>query len=153
MGKSATPRWLRAETVTAVVIFVVAAAFLVPTADLPPLSALLPATMLMGLLVLTVALLVADQRKAAAGEAAKPLTDSPRRALGAFGLIVVYALCVDLFGFYPSTAVFVPLIAFLFGYRSLRGLVLATVIVLAAIYLIFSFAMAQEFPVGSLWTT
>ncbi|MEZ5652827.1 MAG: tripartite tricarboxylate transporter TctB family protein [Burkholderiaceae bacterium] len=152
MSRSATPRWLRAETVTAVAIFVAAALFLWPTAELPALSALLPASMLIALLVLSVALLVADQRKASAGEPAESLTRSPRRAIGAFLLIVVYALCVDFFGFYPSTAVFVPLIAWLFGYRDPRGLALATVIVLAAIYLIFSFAMAQEFPLGRLWT-
>jgi hypothetical protein len=45
----------------------------------------------------------------------------------------------------------VPLVAWLFGYRNPLGLLLATVIVVGAIWVIFDFAMSQEFPVGRLW--
>lgn len=152
MSKTANHRLLRAETLTAVVVFVAAALFLIPTSELPALSALLPAAMLIALLVLSVAMLVVDQRAAAAGLPGERLTSSPRRVLAAFALIFAYALCVDFVGFYPSTAIFVPLVAYLFGYRSPFGLALATMIVVGAIYLIFGFAMSQEFPVGRLWT-
>lgn len=144
-------RALRPETLTAIGIFVVSGGFLSITAGLDPLSALLPAVMLVCLMVLAVLLLIMDQRHAMAGQAATPATKNPGRVIAALALVVLYTISVDVFGFYPSTAVFVPLIAYLFGYRDLRGLALATAIVLAGIYLIFSFAMAQEFPVGRIW--
>jgi putative tricarboxylic transport membrane protein len=102
--------------------------------------------------VLSVIMLISDQRKAAAGEAAQPMTKAPKRVLGAFLLVVVYTISVDFIGFYPSSAAVVPLVAYAFGYRDPKGLALATAIVIAAIYLIFSLAMAQEFPAGRLWS-
>lgn len=151
MSQPPSSRLSRSETLAAVGIFAVASFFLVQTIGMPPMSALLPAAMLIGLLLLSVLMLIADQRKATAGEASTPMGKSPRRVAGAFLLVVSYALCVDFAGFYGSTAVFVPLVAFVFGYRSPLGLAIATAIVLGAIYLIFSFAMGQEFPVGRLW--
>ncbi|TKW64946.1 MAG: tripartite tricarboxylate transporter TctB family protein [Paracoccus denitrificans] len=145
-------RLLRPETLTAIGIFVVAAAFVLPTFDLPAMAALLPAAMLISLMILAVFLLVKDQRRAAAHEPAAPMTKSPRRVALAFGLVVLYALSVDFIGFYISTAISVPLIAYLFGFRNPAGLAIATVIVLLAIYLIFTLAMSQEFPAGRLWT-
>jgi D-alanyl-lipoteichoic acid acyltransferase DltB (MBOAT superfamily) len=152
MSKPDTHRLLRPETLTAIGIFVAAAAFLFPTADLRPLSALLPSAMLISLLVLSAVMLFADQRKAAKGEAAPSMTKAPKRVLGAFVLIVLYALSVEFVGFYISTAVSVPLVAYAFGYRNPLGLAIAAVIVLVAIYLIFGFAMSQEFPAGRLWS-
>ncbi|WBU53980.1 tripartite tricarboxylate transporter TctB family protein [Paracoccus sp. SCSIO 75233] len=144
-------RLLRPETLTAIGIFVAAAVFIVPTFDLPPMAALLPAAMLVSLMILAAFLLVNDQRKAAAGEPAETMTRSPKRVALAFGLVVLYALSVDFIGFYVSTAISVPLVAYVFGFRNPVGLATATVIVLAAIYLIFSIAMSQEFPAGRLW--
>jgi hypothetical protein len=151
MSKSQSSRWLRPETLTAVGIAAVAAAFLIPTIALKPISALLPAAMLAGMILLSLLLLTADQRAASAGDDAKPMTKSPKRVAGAFLLIFCYALATDLIGFYVSTAIAVPLIACLFGYRSIAGLAVATVIVVGAIYMIFDFGMAQEFPAGRLW--
>lgn len=145
-------RLLRPETLTAIGIIVAAAAFVLPTFDLPAMAALLPAAMLVSLIVLSVLLLVTDQRKASAGQPAEPMTKSPRRVALAFGLVVLYALSVDFIGFYVSTAISVPLVAYIFGFRNPIGLAAATVIVLGAIYLIFSLAMSQEFPVGRLWS-
>lgn len=152
MSDTPKNRFLRPETLTALGTIVVAAGFLLPTAELRPLSALLPATMLVALIVLGAIMLVTDQRKAQAGVAAPAMTKSPRRVLLAFALIVLYALGVDFVGFYPTTALSVPLIAYVFGFRHPLGLALATLIVLAAIWLIFSFAMSQEFPTGLLWS-
>ena len=151
MSNSDTHRLLRAETLTAIGLFLAAAGLLFPTAELKPISALLPASMLIAMMVFAVILLIADQRKAAAGEAAEKVTKSPKRVLWAFFLIVVYALSVDFIGFYVSTAVSVPLVAYLFGYRKPLGLAVATAIMLGMIYLIFGLAMSQEFPTGSLW--
>ena len=151
MTESRFNRLTRPETLTALGIIVVSALLLIPTFALRPISALLPAAMLVGLLVLSAILLIHDQRKAADGEEASPMTAAPTRVLGAFGMIVVYALATDFVGFYLSTAVIVPLVAWIFGYRGLLGLALATVIVVGAIWLIFDFAMAQDFPAGRLW--
>ena len=144
-------RLTRPETLTALGILLAAVGFLVPTADLRPISALLPAAMLIGLIVLALALLTMDQRKASKGEAPIQMTQSPKRVAGAFFLILGYALACDFIGFYVSTAVTIPLVAFAFGYRNPLGLLTATVIVVGTIWLIFDFGMSQDFPVGRLW--
>ena len=145
-------RLLRPATLTALGTLGLASVFVPSTLTLPAISALLPGAMLATLALLAVLLLISDQRQAQQGQASEVISQSPKRVLGAFALILAYALCVDGLGFYPSTAVAVPLIAFAFGYRQLRGLAIATVVVTGGIYLIFSYAMAQEFPLGH-WLT
>ncbi|NDV00496.1 tripartite tricarboxylate transporter TctB family protein [Pseudoroseicyclus tamaricis] len=156
MSAQPSSRLTRPETITAIGIVIIAGALLIPAAGLRPISALLPVAMLVGLIILSVFLLIADQRKATLEqkgerEPAGPLSDSPKRALGAFALIVLYALAVDVAGFYASTIVMLPLVTYTFGYRSLPRIALATVIVVGAIYLIFSVGMSQNFPTGMLW--
>ncbi|MAZ15036.1 MAG: hypothetical protein CL535_01675 [Ahrensia sp.] len=150
MPESRKSRLTRPETLTALGIIVVAAGFLVPTSDLRAISALLPAVMLIGLIVLSSLLLLADQRRAGEGVPATPMTQSPKRVIGAFLLIVAYALATDFIGFYVSTAVTIPLVAWIFGYRSPLGLLIATVIVVGTIWAIFDFGMSQDFPTGRL---
>jgi len=152
MSQNIKTRMLRPETLTAIGLLIVSVVLLIPTSGFPPISALLPAAMLVGLCILAMIMLVIDQRKAARGEAAAPMMKAPKRVLGAFVLVVLYAVAVDFIGFYPSTAVSIPLVAYAFGYRRRLGLAIAAVIVLVAIYLIFSFAMSQEFPAGRLWS-
>jgi putative tricarboxylic transport membrane protein len=144
-------RLLRPETLAACGIIVMSALLLIPTFELRTISALLPATMLIGLILLAVLLLVSDQRKAAEQEAIRPITESPNRVIGAFLLILGYALATDFIGFYLSTTLVIPLVAWVFGYRNVMGLCLATAIVIGAIWLIFDFAMAQDFPHSKLW--
>lgn len=144
-------RLLRPESLTAIGIVLVSAGLLLPTFEIRPLSALLPATMLISLILLAAWMFVSDQRSASKKEAGKAMTKSPKRVLGAFVLVVLYALSVDFVGFYTSTALSVPLVAYLFGFKNPFGLAIATIIVLSVIYLIFGFAMNQEFPTGRLW--
>jgi hypothetical protein len=151
MPESRNSRLTRPETLTALGIIVVAVGFLIPTYDLRAISALLPAAMLIGLIVLSVVLLLADQRKAGAGEVAEPVTKAPKRVIGAFLLIVAYALATDYIGFYLSTAVTIPLVAWIFGYRAPLGLLIATVVVIGSIWAIFDFGMSQDFPTGRFW--
>ena len=151
MPESRKSRLTRPETLSALGIIVVAAGFLIPTFELRAISALLPAAMLIGLILLSVILLFADQRKVGAGEDAQPMTQSPERVIGAFLLIVAYALATDFMGFYVSTTVTIPLVAWIFGYRSPLGLLIATVIVVGTIWAIFDFGMSQDFPTGRLW--
>lgn len=142
---------LRPESLTALGIVVVSAALLLPTWELRPISALLPGVMLIALIVLGAVMLIQDQRKARRADAAQPISEAPLRVLGAFLLIAGYAISTDLIGFYPSTIIIVPLVAYIFGYKSPIGLAIATLVVVGAIYLIFDFAMSQEFPGGRLW--
>lgn len=151
MSDRSANRFLRPETLTAIGIILVSVGFLFPTFELRSISALLPAVMLISLIVLSVFLMIADQRKAAAEDEAQPISKAPRRVLGAFLLIVAYALATDFVGFYPSTIVTIPLVAWVFGYRSPLGLATATVIVVGAVWLIFEFGMSQDFPTGRLW--
>ncbi len=151
MPDSRKKRFLRPETLTAIGTIIAAAALLFPTAELRPISALLPAAMLAGLIVLSVLLLIGDQRQAARGEAPETIAKSWRRVVGAFCLILAYVLGCDFLGFYPSTIVVIPLVAWIFGFRNPLGLFAATVIVVGAIWLIFDFGMSQEFPAGRLW--
>ena len=150
MPEPRASRLMRPETLTALGIIVVAGAFLIPALDLRANSAMLPVAMLIGLIVLAVILLICDQRKAAAGDASKPMTNAPMRVAGAFLLIVAYVAATSLIGFYPATIITVPLVAYVFGYRNLLGLAAATVIVVGAIYLVFDLAMSQQFPTGFL---
>ena len=152
MSQSLTSRMLRPDTLVACALIVVAAGFLAMALELKMQVAMMPIAVLVGLIGLGVALLFSDQRKASAEIAPKKMTQSPHRVLGAFGLIVIFFAAVHFAGFYPSIAVFVPLSAWLFGYRDPRGLVIATAIVLAGIYAIFTLAMAQEFPTGIFWS-
>lgn len=151
MPDSGNSRLKRPETLTAVGVIAASAALLIPTFEMRAISALLPAAMLIGLIVLSVFLLLSDQRKAGSGENAQPMTNSPKRVIKAFLLIVSYALATDFIGFYVSTAVTIPLVAWLFGYRNPMGLLFATVIVVGTIWLIFDFGMSQNFPTGRLW--
>jgi len=144
-------RLLRPETLTAIGIVVVAIGFLFPTSELRSISALLPAAMLIGLIVLAVALLMMDQRKASSDAPPVAMTKSPKRVVSAFLLILGYALATDFIGFYISTAIAIPLVAFAFGYRNPLGLAIATLIVVGTIWAIFDFGMSQDFPTGRLW--
>lgn len=141
-------RLLRAETLLGIGLFITAAWFLVPALSMTAMSALLPAAMLVALMLFALIAIVKDQRHASASLPYQRVFKAPGRVSGAFVLVTLHAVCVDLLGFYVSTAIFVPLVAWLFGYRSSRGLAIATVIVLIAVALIFSFAMSQEFPRG-----
>ena len=144
-------RLARPESLTAIGLLLVAAVFLVPTFEMRPISALLPAAMLIGLIVLSVLLLIVDQARAGRGEAAETVSDAPLRVIGAFGLIVAYVLGCDFIGFYPSTIAVIPIVAWSFGFRNPLGLLVATAIVVGSTWLIFDFAMSQEFPAGRLW--
>lgn len=144
-------RFLRPETLTAFGIILVASAFLIPTLELRTISALLPTAMLAGLIGLSLLLLVADQRAAGAGAPATKVAKSPKRVVGAFLLIAAYAVAVDLIGFYVSTAITIPLVASIFGFRNPFGLALATAIVVGTVWLVFDFGMSRDFPAGRIW--
>jgi putative tricarboxylic transport membrane protein len=106
-------------------------------------SALLPVTMLLSLIVLGSVLLFSDQRKTA--ETSAPLSLSSGKA---FFVTVGFVVAVDLVGFYPTLVIGLPLIAYLFGFKNLKYLVISTALISAIIFSLFDVVMMKEFPLG-----
>src|SRR3546814_10866034 len=141
-------RVLRPESLTAIGILAASAALLISALRLPPMSALLPIAMLVVLVVLAIAMLAMDQRKAMVAASGTQVARIRMRVVGAFAAIGLYVVAVDFVGFYPSTAIAVFGISYAFGYRNVLRLLFGTAVVLGGIYLIFGFAMEQAFQIG-----
>ena len=138
---------LGADGIAAIVIMLGASALLVEAARMPTMSAMLPIAMLVFLIGLAATMLVKNVTAQRRGVVQARLVQRPKRAIGAYFAIVIYSLLVSLIGFYTSTVLMVPLVGWIFGYRNLPRLMLATVIFVGSIFLIFNLAMGQEFPV------
>ena len=116
--------------------------------ELSGAARLLPVSMLVAMMVLAVVLAVMtflDKKEV------KPALESPKRVIFAFIAVVSYSICVSLIGFYPTTAIFIPVAAYLFGCKNLKVLAIADLAVLAVIYSVFGLAMSKDFPTGILW--
>lgn len=136
---------LVAEIGFAIFIMLGCAALLPIAFDLPAMSALLPVAILVLMIGLGLALAITqylrrDKLPDRIG------IDHPHAAFGTFAAIFGYALAVQFIGFYTSTIVMIPLVGWIAGYRSAKGLALATVLFVGLIYLIFTFLMSQRFP-------
>jgi len=57
-------------------------------------------------------------------------------------------VAVDLVGFYPTLVIGLPLIAYLFGFKNLKYLVISTALISAIIFSLFDVVMMKEFPLG-----
>ncbi|MFC0266789.1 tripartite tricarboxylate transporter TctB family protein [Kushneria aurantia] len=137
------------DIIAGVVIVIASALLLTRTSSMPAMSALLPVTMLVLLLVLGTVLMarVFLRRHSALGPVPKyQMFTNLRRFLGVVVSIVAYIAGVALVGFYTTTAIMIPIVAWCFGYRSLKGLLLADVIFVGGIAMIFVFLMGQELP-------
>lgn len=142
---------MRPMTLTSAALIVIVLALLKPALDLGAAASMLPVAMLASLVMLSIFAIIGDQKKACEESKTEPLLSSPKRVYSALFSVFLFIVSVHLFGFYPSTALFVPTIAYVFGCRDARALAIATVIVTGLIYAVFSFAMAKEFPVGIVW--
>lgn len=138
---------LGAEGIAAIVIILGASALLVEAVPMPTMSAMLPIAMLVFLIGLGAIMLVRNVIVRRKGVVQERLVRRPKRAIGAYFAIVIYTLSVSLIGFYTSTVLMVPLVGWIFGYRNLPRLMLATAIFVGSIFVIFNLAMGQEFPV------
>ena len=138
---------LGAEGIAAIVIMLGASALLVEAVPMPTMSAMLPIAMLVFLIGLGAIMLVRNVIVRRKGMVQERLVRRPKRAIGAYFAIVIYTLLVSLIGFYTSTALMVPLVGWIFGYRNLPRLMLATAIFVGSIFVIFNLAMGQQFPV------
>jgi len=138
---------LGAEGIAAIVIILGASALLVEAVPMPTMSAMLPIAMLVFLIGLGAIMLVRNVIVRRKGVVQERLVRRPKRAIGAYFAIVIYTLSVSLIGFYTSTVLMVPLVGWIFGYRNLPRLMLATAIFVGSIFVIFNLAMGQQFPV------
>ena len=151
MSVTLKTRLSRPMTVTSLTIVLVTV-FLLPMAlELNDVPSLLPVAMLLALTGLSLFALVGDQRQAVHQESTEPLLKAPLRVYGSLSIVFLYVGSVHLLGFYLTTCIFVPLIAYLFGCKSPKALAVATLLVPGLIYLIFSLAMSKEFPNGLIW--
>ena len=152
MTNNNSKSFLRPISIVALCIFIASAAFLPMASELNGNASLLPVAMLVGLMVLSVLLALSDIKDALNGKAASELSiQSPSRALSALLCVIIFIVSVDFVGFYLTTSVFVPVVAYGFGCRSVKILLASDIIVVASIYLIFGMAMSKDFPVGSIW--
>lgn len=135
------------ELVVALVILALAALGLVDAMGFPPTSAYLPISVL-GLTCL-LSLAWALQSLLAIRRERPTLRLDPaetRRLLTLAALSLLYALGIVYVGFFTSTFIFIPLSAFLLGYRSARGLVISTVAFALLLYAVFGLLLRTPLP-------
>ncbi|RKD86928.1 MULTISPECIES: tripartite tricarboxylate transporter TctB family protein [Kushneria] len=140
-------RGIDPDLIAGVIIVLGAGALLTRTSDMPGMTALLPVTMLSALILLGVLLIgrcVLRRRRQTV--AAIKVFDNAKRFIGIVASIAIYVAAVALLGFYTSTAVMIPVVAWCFGYRNLKGVLLADLIFTGGIAIIFVLLMGQELP-------
>jgi len=141
-------RRLAAPDVVGGILTVAVCAFLGwETRSLPASSAIFPNMVLFLALVLGIAMAVQGFIKSG-GKEDRPARffKNRRRFFIAIGLTVLYILGINTLGFYSSTAILVPVIALVFGYRRPLVIVLSTIVFVIATYLLFGVAMDYRFP-------
>lgn len=143
------PVWSHPDVIAGMVIIVGAGWLLTHTPAMPVMTALLPVTMLSALIVLAVLMIgraLLGGRNSRKVTARYPVFDRVGAFLGVVLAIVLYMAGVVALGFYTSTAIMIPVVAWCFGYRDIKRLVLADVIFTGGLALIFWVLMGQQLP-------
>lgn len=135
------------ELVTALVILALAAAGIAQATGFPVASAYLPMAVL-GLacflsLAWAVQSILAIRREPPSFRLDPAET---RRLLTLAGLSLLYAFAIVEIGFFTSTFIFIPLSAFLLGYRSAKGLAIATAAFALLLYAVFGLLLRTPLP-------
>ena len=73
---------------------------------------------------------------------------SPRSFFFAVVAIVAYGAAIPRFGFFPASALFMPLLALLLGYRRPLFIILGTGVILSFVYLVFVYFLGVPVPQG-----
>ena len=112
----------------------------------PGASAIFP-RMVTGLAILLTAILVvkASMRSDGGRERVQFFINIPRFAIGS-GVMFLYLLSVNHVGYFTSTALFIPILAYLLSYKKLISSIILTAIYIAAIYLIFVVIFKTTLP-------
>ncbi|WP_337997802.1 tripartite tricarboxylate transporter TctB family protein [Oleispirillum naphthae] len=116
------------------------------TLELPATSAIFP-QMVLGLAsILGVLMIAQGLAKSRAGDAPLRFFKNRRRFLIACGMTGVYVAGINTIGFYTSTAILVPAVSVVFGYRKPLAIAISTAVFIAGMALIFGAAMNYQFP-------
>jgi hypothetical protein len=135
------------ELAVALVVLALAALGLADATEFPPTSAYLPIAVLGLTCLLSFAWAV--QSVLAIRREPPTLRLDPaetRRLLTLAGLALLYALAIVHVGFFTSTFLFIPLAAFLLGYRSARGLIVSTAAFALLLYAVFGLLLRTPLP-------
>ncbi|RCK49831.1 hypothetical protein TH25_12470 [Thalassospira profundimaris] len=138
-------RILHPDNIAGVVLIAVAAWLLTKVTDMPYMSALLPVAMLCTIIGLSALMILRNLIKSGAVSVNPVFTSLPRFAL-VVACVAGYVISVANAGFYTSTLLMLPVVSWLFGYRKLKGIALATLIFVGGIALIFLVLMNQSLP-------
>ncbi len=135
------------ELVIALVVLALAAAGIVQATEFPVASAYLPFAVLG--LACALSLAWAVQSVLAIRREPPSFRLDPaetRRLLTLAGLSLIYALAIVEIGFFTATFIFIPLTAFLLGYRSVRGIAIATAAFALLLYAVFGLLLRTPLP-------
>ncbi|QFT84621.1 Tripartite tricarboxylate transporter TctB family protein [Halomonas sp. THAF12] len=149
MKETATGRGPHPDLLAGIGIIVVAGFLLLRTPDMPTMSSVLPITMLsalIGLAVLMILRVFVAKRSERVKAPRHRIFDSWPRFVGIIASIGIYVGSVSLIGFYTTTAVMVPVVAWCFGYRDIKRLLLADLIFTGGLAVIFVLLMGQDLP-------
>lgn len=139
-------RYIFPESVTGVVIISVCLYLLSLTEQMPRTSSLLPQIVLWSGIALSFIMIIQEFRKRRTNEEEKGFFVDTRRFFIAAALCSLYIPSVHYIGFYSSTIIFIPITAFLFGYRKKRVMAISTTIFVIGLLVIFSLIMGKDLP-------
>ena len=143
------------DIATGSVFLVISGALLLQASDLPAGAALLPSVALGAIMVLSAILVLRGLRAAHAASTiddGQLFIESPKRLLIGIAAIGVYIFAIETVGFYPATALFVPVTAFVLGARNLIGVIVAGVSFLLFTYVVFDLLFERVMPAGFLFS-
>jgi len=116
------------------------------TLELPAASAIFPQMVLAGASILSIVMTVQGTLKGRPDDAPLRFFKNRRRFLIALGMTGLYVAGINTIGFYTSTAILVPAVSVVFGYRKPLTIAIATAGFIAGMALIFGAAMNYQFP-------
>ncbi|KPQ20504.1 MULTISPECIES: tripartite tricarboxylate transporter TctB family protein [unclassified Halomonas] len=142
-------RGLHHDLIVGLVVIVGASYLLTFALDMPPMSSVLPIAMLGALIVLSLLMVLRTLINIRNGRSMAhryQVFVNKRRFFGITFAILAYSLGVSLIGFYTTTAMMIPAVAWCFGYRHIKRLLLADLIFTGGLAIIFVLLMGQDLP-------
>ena len=146
MNHSKVRRAITPEVTAALVVIATSVFLLSKAAELPPESSQFPNAVLRIMIVLALVFGSRGLVKNWKSYSAREVFKDRARFFYSVGIIITYAICVDVVGFYSSTIVMLPATAFLFGYRDARTVAITTMSLVAALFVLFTLLLGRTFP-------
>mgnify|MGYP003149103657 FL=1 len=146
------------DIATGSVFLAISGGLLVSSSSLPAGAAMLPHAALWALCLLSVALMIRGIRtRWVAGTAddageVQPFMENPGRLLLGIVAMALYIAGIEIVGFYISTALFIPVTAFVLGARNKMSIFMAGAGFVLFCYAVFSVLFERVLPEGLLFT-